>query len=593
MIWQTVNIMPNVLSILAPVARPAVLIAALSLAACSKNWESYPAYNSVGGTVAGLNGILVLRNSDGDSLRIEKNGPFVFALQIAHGASYSVSIGQQPAGATCQLANASGVALADVGNISVTCVADVTIGGQVNGLNGTLVLQNIGANAPFAAAPLQKVTVSGTGSGSVAFTFPNAVAGMSTYAVSTLAQPAGQTCLATQSSASGTAAANVTDIVVNCTAYQRRSLPALFSNGKAVAYGPYRTGGPGSSEAYDPTLISQDLALMQAAGFNLVRYFSSAGPFPAGILQVASQQFPLIKFQLGIYLYGPLDSNCVDPQGRNSAEIAAGIALANQYPNTVLAVSVGNETSLAGNESVACLTEMVSYVRDHVMQPVTADDDWTFYAGAKAGVIIGGAAEKPDILLPLLDYVSIHEYPLLNTSWNWQQSSVQAGYLCTPLQRACAMMQGALSTAQAWFGQVANYTYSYRNPAGQVVQSTIAQSHPITIGETGWKWEQTAASSAFEACCAKQANAKWYFDLLYGNSMQTPAIPAWQGSANGPQMIFYFEAFNEPWKQAFNDDGWGLWDVNRNALYALCGTPAASAPCIAPPNTYQDAGFAP
>jgi len=36
-------------------------------------------------------------------------------------------------------------------------------------------------------------------------------------------------------------------------------------------------------------------------------------------------------------------------------------------------------------------------------------------------------------------------------------------------------------------------------------------------------------------------------------------------------MIFYFEAFDEQWKGI--DDGWGLWDIDRDARYVLCGTP--------------------
>ena len=58
------------------------------------------------------------------------------------------------------------------------------------------------------------------------------------------------------------------------------------------------------------------------------------------------------------------------------------------------------------------------------------------------------------------------------------------------------------------------------------------------------------------------------------------------GSAGGPGMIFYFEAFDEQWKGT--DDGWGLWDLARNARYTLCGTPAGPA---CKPDVYAGAGY--
>jgi hypothetical protein len=51
-------------------------------------------------------------------------------------------------------------------------------------------------------------------------------------------------------------------------------------------------------------------------------------------------------------------------------------------------------------------------------------------------------------------------------------------------------------------------------------------------------------------------------------------------------MIFWFEAFDEQWKGI--DDGWGLWDLQRNARYTLCGNPAGPA-CNA--DIYAGAGY--
>jgi len=80
-------------------------------------------------------------------------------------------------------------------------------------------------------------------------------------------------------------------------------------------------------------------------------------------------------------------------------------------------------------------------------------------------------------------------------------------------------------------------------------------SMPIVVGETGWK----AIASGGENYRAHPVNQKMYFDRL----------TSWLSSsvAAKPKAIFYFEAFDEPWKQA--DDKWGLFNVNRQARYVV------------------------
>ena len=54
-------------------------------------------------------------------------------------------------------------------------------------------------------------------------------------------------------------------------------------------------------------------------------------------------------------------------------------------------------------------------------------------------------------------------------------------------------------------------------------------------------------------------------------------LMAWanEGRAGaGPKNVFYFEAFDEPWKG--DDDGWGLFNVAREARYALSALPLAN-----------------
>jgi hypothetical protein len=222
---------------------------------------------------------------------------------------------------------------------------------------------------------------------------------------------------------------------------------------------------------------------------------------------------------------------------------------------------------------LACLESYIRTIRSQVSQPVTADDDWTFYAGKSwAG---GDRVEvKPDTILPLIDFASIHMYPISNAAdWNWRQTGAEGGP-----ERARAMMEESLRVAKANYDDVARY--QYRGAAGVAV--SVADSMPIVIGETGWKAVQTNPASEIESYAARPENQKWYVDLLYGGN----GYPSWERSAGGPPTIFYFEATDEAWKGI--DDGWGLWDESRTARYALCGTPAGPL-CNA--DVYAGAGY--
>lgn len=79
---------------------------------------------TIGGTVSGLPGgtQVTLRNNGGDALTVSANGAFTFATPVAHGGSYSVTVGTQPVGGTCTVSSGSGSNLsANVSSVSVSC----------------------------------------------------------------------------------------------------------------------------------------------------------------------------------------------------------------------------------------------------------------------------------------------------------------------------------------------------------------------------------------------------------------------------------------------------------------------------------------
>ena len=79
---------------------------------------------TVGGSVTGLTGSLILRNNGGDDLILNADGAFVFSIPLADGSSYNVTIAAQPAGQFCTLGNGTGtVSGMNVVDIRITCQA--------------------------------------------------------------------------------------------------------------------------------------------------------------------------------------------------------------------------------------------------------------------------------------------------------------------------------------------------------------------------------------------------------------------------------------------------------------------------------------
>src|SRR5262249_52577049 len=161
---------------------------------------------TVGGTMSGLSGSVVLRNNGGSDLTVSANGGFTFPTALQNGSAYSVSVLTQPARQTCVVSNGAGtVSGTSVATVAVNCTTNTfSVGGTVSGIAGTVVLQNNGTDS---------ISISGNG----VFAFPTAVADGGAYSVAVLTQPANQTC--TVVNGAGTASgADVSNVGVNCVA---------------------------------------------------------------------------------------------------------------------------------------------------------------------------------------------------------------------------------------------------------------------------------------------------------------------------------------------------------------------------------------
>ena len=191
------------------------VLTALLLSACGGGSDGPPPAPpptfAVGGSVTGLNGLVVLQVNGGDDLTVSANGSFAFATALANGSAYAVRVRTQPSSPaqTCVVGNGNGtVTGAAVTTASVTCTTNVyAVGGTVIGLTGSgLVLRDNGGDDLAVAA------------GATTFAFATPVASGATYAVGVKTQPGApaQTCVV--SAGSGTVGnAAVTAPAVTCT----------------------------------------------------------------------------------------------------------------------------------------------------------------------------------------------------------------------------------------------------------------------------------------------------------------------------------------------------------------------------------------
>jgi len=351
-----------------------------------------------------------------------------------------------------------------------------------------------------------------------------------------------------------------------------RALPASFSTLRAVAYSPYRTATSvedRANETITDAMVKQDLDLLVAGGFGLIRLFDSSEKVAIRTLRVIAANNINLKVMLGIYVNSFEYDSGLSPSAKaaimagNDEEIARGVAIANSYPNTVLAVSVGNETQVDWSFvqiSSSQLAKYIKTVRNQIKQPVTTDDNYAVFAGKLPH---HAAVNQISEVLAQIDFASIHTYAIEDVyysdssdsdswpDWDWQQTGVS-----DTSQRAAAMMTAAIGKTQKDYALARAY-----------LDSKGKSALPIVIGETGWRAADPSGTGKFKFL-ASPANQKMYYDRLMAWADASRTAP-------GPKNVVYFEAFDEPWKQG--DDKWGLFNVNRQVRYAVQAKQAPSS----------------
>ena len=153
-------------------------------------------------------------------------------------------------------------------------------------------------------------------------------------------------------------------------------------------------------------------------------------------------------------------------------------------------------------------------------------------------------------LIHAVDYISMHTYPYHNTHYNpdfWQVPPKEAKL--SAIEKVDAAMMRAKQFAVNQHAAVRAYMKS------------VGADKPIHIGETGW----ATVSDGFYGREGSRATDE-YKQSQYYHHMRN-----WTNSAG--ISIFYFEAFDEQWKDAGNPVGsenhFGLFTLEGKAKYAL------------------------
>lgn len=327
-----------------------------------------------------------------------------------------------------------------------------------------------------------------------------------------------------------------------------RTVDAAIWERPAIAYSGFREGqNPNNGLLPSDAEVLEDLRLLAGRGFGLLRVYS-AGAHGAQVVNLIAAHGLDLKVQLGAYLSGAHASH----GDGNLRELDAAIAMANAHPDIVMAVSVGNEVLVSWSFVPVPPADMIAYihyVRGQIRQPVTVNDNWEpFAAAADSGIAkVWGQ----------IDYVSLHTYPYWDAGynlWEWRPYAVD----------------GAASNLTQLIAQATAYAQRNFLDARRALDAANIRI-PIVIGETGWQNLPSAVldgapSQDFASKLASPAAQRQYFKAMqtwiYGSDLNTPG----DGFAR-PSALFYFSAFDEPWKQA--DDNWGLWDVRRQPKPAL------------------------
>ena len=332
----------------------------------------------------------------------------------------------------------------------------------------------------------------------------------------------------------------------------------------AISYGGYRT----NSREDQPTLaqIKADLRILHAMGIKLVRTYNLQFEHSPNVLKaIAALKKEEINFEMYVMLGTWIDCKGAWTEVRdhssenlenNTSEIEKAIALANQYPDIVKIISVGNEAMVHWAEAYYVTPKIILKWVNHLQKLkkegklpsdlwITSSDNFASWGGGDKSY----HKEALNQLIQAVDYLSIHTYPFHDTHYNpsfWETNSEATR---TKKEKIEAAMNRAMNYALAQYNAVEKYL------------EKIGVNKPVHIGETGWSTQSKGLYGNNGSHAADE-----FKQALYYHKMQ-------QWSKENNITNVYFSAFDEPWKDPngpmASENNFGLFTEEGKAKYAL------------------------
>ena len=333
----------------------------------------------------------------------------------------------------------------------------------------------------------------------------------------------------------------------------------------AISYGGYRQ----NSRDLQPTVdeIKEDMKILAAMGVGILRTYNTELKHASTVLEaIRALKDEDPEFEMYVMLGAWIDcenartanpNHEAEDEEANTAEIERAVKMANAYPDIVKVIAVGNEAMVKWAASYFVQPWVILKWVNHLQELKAAgnlpEDLWITSSDNFASWGGGGAeyhVEDLEKLIRAVDYVSLHTYPMHDTHYNpefWGVLEAEEGL--TRKEKIAKAMSRALAYAQTQYQNTANYIKS------------VGVDKPIHIGETGW----ASASNGFYGPEGSKATDE-YKEAAYHQLLRD-----WTNGAG--IACFYFQAFDETWKDAQNPGGsenhFGLFTIDGQAKYAL------------------------
>lgn len=334
---------------------------------------------------------------------------------------------------------------------------------------------------------------------------------------------------------------------------------------QAICYGGYRS----TTRDIEPTLsqITEDLKILSAMNIKVLRTYNVHHTETSTLLKaIRALKKENPSFEMYVMLGAWIDAKNSwtgntpirnEDSKRNEIEITETVRLTNEYPDIVKIISVGNEAMVKWAWSYyvdpGIILKWVNYLQNLKKQQllpqniwITSSDNFASWGGGSKDYHVDDLNQ----LIKSVDYISMHTYPMHDTHYNPEFWGVlESENSLNEKEKIDAAMIRSRDYAIAQYESVLNYMKS------------LGVDKPIHIGETGWA---TISNEHYGDSGSKATDE--YKSAVYYKLMQEWA------SKTGVS-LFYFEAFDEQWKDSNNKLGsenhFGFINLQGQAKYAL------------------------